>query len=314
MTPLVERQRAYMLRMPGLVAIVLWSLLGRAARAYGVEVIGDPATVLGAGHWNVPGWATMRWSAARVQRDICHHAALIAYVTRRYLQQRYPAGPHAWTTNYSSIELGSDAFVSHPRDYARRPQAAHIVSVGSMNQRGKGQHVLIDALAACRRQGLPYRLTLVGDGRYRAALRKQVVRHGMEDAVHFAGRLPAGAAVRSVLDEADLFALATFSEGLPRALVEAQARGVPCLATSVGGLPDVLDATEMVRPGDAHRVALELARLLSDPARLTQLSAVHLRRAREYSADHLVPRRQACYERLRAITQSPVDLGRREAA
>jgi glycosyltransferase involved in cell wall biosynthesis len=97
------------------------------------------------------------------------------------------------------------------------------------------------------------------------------------------------------LDTADLFVHPSRTEGLPRALIEAMARGLPCIGSNVGGIPELLSPAEQVPAGDANALEAKLCEVLGDPQRLVRLSRENLAKAREYHADALRPRRQAFY-------------------
>lgn len=73
-------------------------------------------------------------------------------------------------------------------------------------------------------------------------------RLGVADRVTFVGTVPAGAAVRAHLDAADLVVVPSRTEGLPRALIEAMARGLPAVGTTVGGIPELLADVDLVPP------------------------------------------------------------------
>ena len=109
------------------------------------------------------------------------------------------------------------------------------VSTGSLAQMYKAPDVVITALSICVESGLDVRLTWIGDGKYRAKMEKLAEELQVQDRIVFQGQLSAPAEVRAVLDTADLFVLASRTEGLPRSLIEAMARGLPCIASSVGG-------------------------------------------------------------------------------
>jgi len=101
----------------------------------------------------------------------------------------------------------------------------------------KGQQFLVTAMKAIVQAVPAARLVLVGDGPDDARLRELAAAQGVEDAVVFAGSQPD---VRRLLGGADVFVLPSNLEGLPVALLEAMAAGLPVVATSVGGVPEIL--------------------------------------------------------------------------
>lgn len=109
-----------------------------------------------------------------------------------------------------------------------------------MAQLYKAPDLLIEAVAVCVQQGLDIKLVLVGDGQYRAELEARSAILGLGPRVSFQGLLPSSEAVREQLDRADIFVLPSHQEGLPKAMVEAMARGLPCIGSTVGGIPELL--------------------------------------------------------------------------
>jgi glycosyltransferase involved in cell wall biosynthesis len=134
-------------------------------------------------------------------------------------------------------------------------------------------------------------LTLVGDGKHRLELETMVRQLALSDHVHFTGQLPAGDAVRAQLDRADVFVLPSKTEGLPRAMIEAMARGLPCIGSSVGGIPELLLSGDLVPPNDVQALADKIMEFASNPQRMTQSAARNLQKAREYHEDVLRTRR-----------------------
>ena len=291
-------------RAPGAIAGAAWR--ARARRPVGVEVVGDPYDALAPGVVRGTLRPIARAVLVRELRTMCAGAAAVSYVART-LSDRYPAG--AWSTTCSDIRLEDDAFASATSVAARMVRLLadrdvatpwHLVFVGSLAQRYKGPDVLIEAVARCRAAGLPLTLTIVGDGRHRAALAAEAAASGVGDVVRFTGHLAAGRAVRDVVDTADLFVLPSRTEGLPRALLEAMARGVSGLGTRVGGIPELLPEGRLVAPGDAAALAAALTRVLADRDALAAAAERDHACAREYDTAHLRPRRREFFERLRA--------------
>lgn len=119
----------------------------------------------------------------------------------------------------------------------------------------KGHAVLLDALAELRRRGHDFVCALAGDGALRVTLERRASHLGLEDRVHFLGRL---GDVGPLLLAADAVVLPSLWEGLPLILLEALARARPVVASAVGGVPDVIEdgATgRLVPPADAGALA-----------------------------------------------------------
>ena len=179
--------------------------------------------------------------------------------------------------------------------------------IGSLSQLYKAPDVLIDAVAACTREGLDLRLTIVGDGKERPVLEARARALGLGPRVRFLGQLPAGEAVRAELDRADLFVLPSRQEGLPRAMVEAMARALPCIGSTVGGIPELLPPEDLVPPGDVGTLARKIREVVGDPDRMARMSARNLEKARQYGEDLLLERRVAFYRHIKACTQAWLD-------
>ena len=324
---LLPAGEAVILRVPSQLAISLAPTLRKQRRPYGVEVVGDPYDAFAPGAHRHPLRETFRRYGLFHQKKLCLQAAAAAYVTEHALQKRYPPAPDAYTTHYSSVELPPEAFVAEPRPAGAPGRPLRLVTVGSLDHFYKGPDTLLEALAllktgALRRPGTPLEtrplpeteaspaaedprdhqvdieLAFVGDGERRPELERLARRLGIEDRVSFRGRAAAGTAVRRELDRADLFVLPSRQEGLPRAMIEAMACGLPCIGSSVGGIPELLPPECIVPSGDPRALAACIQRLYNDPARAQALSARNLAKAREYREEALAPRRDAFYRRL----------------
>jgi glycosyltransferase involved in cell wall biosynthesis len=237
---------------------------------------------------------------------MCGAAAAVSYVTREALQRRYPTS--GWQIGCSDAALDDAAFAT-AADVRRRLLARdgcgtatrpwRLVCVASLAQPYKGHDVLLDAVGALHATGFGVHLTIVGEGRLRTSLEARAAKLGLAASVVFTGQLPSGSAVRAVLDDADLFVLPSRTEGLPRALVEAMARGLPCLGTSVGGIPELLLPTHLVPPGDAAALARGVRMVLGTTEGRLTAALRNLQAARSYHDDELRPRRLAFLHALR---------------
>jgi glycosyltransferase involved in cell wall biosynthesis len=291
------------MRVGSQIAAVLEPHLRKSGRPYGLEVVGDPHETFAPGAVRHPLRPFFRWSFSRRLKQQCRHASGVAYVTEKALQERYPPRRAAFTTHYSSIHLQSSAVVAAPRTVNNSKQSFTLVTVGSLAQLYKAPDVLIAAVADCIKGGLDLRLVIIGDGRHRAELQALAESSGVGERVVFAGQLPAGESVRAALDAADLFVLPSRTEGLPRAMIEAMARALPCVGSTAGGIPELLAPEDMVAPNDRRALAEKIREVITDPVRLSAISARNLRKAAEYRDEDLSERRTEFYRRLRVETE-----------
>ncbi|MFO7166543.1 MAG: glycosyltransferase family 4 protein [Chloroflexota bacterium] len=159
----------------------------------------------------------------------------------------------------------------------------------------KGVDVLLAAWPATLQQVPDARLLLVGSGAQQAALEEQARRLGVAERVIFAGGCDD---VAPFLQAADLFVLPSYSEGLPVALLEALACGLPCVATSTDGAAQVLQdglTGRLVPPGDPAALARALAEALTAPDLRVWGERGRSHVARQYALEDVVGRYLAMY-------------------
>ncbi len=132
---------------------------------------------------------------------------------------------------------------------------------------------LLEAARLLKERGVPIRIIAVGQGPLEEEMRALHDSMALGDRVLLLGQRDDAVAV---LGACDAFVMASKNEGLPVAIMEALALGLPICATSVGGIPEaVTDGVEglLVSPSDAAALASALTRLASDPALREQLAA-----------------------------------------
>jgi glycosyltransferase involved in cell wall biosynthesis len=163
----------------------------------------------------------------------------------------------------------------------------------------KGHHDLIDAAALVVRDVPDARFVIIGDGELRESLERQIKDRHLERHVFLAGfRLDAVELIKGC----DLFAVSPVHEGMCTALVEAMAAAKAAVATSAGGIPEVMADGEtgyLVSPRDHHGMADRLVFLLKHPATRAAMGEAALRRARDrFTVEQMVAATAAVYERL----------------
>ncbi|MBC2668134.1 glycosyltransferase family 4 protein [Novosphingobium piscinae] len=149
---------------------------------------------------------------------------------------------------------------------AERGVGVRFVCVGRLSAE-KGQHGLLEAFAAVRRQRSDVSLDLVGDGPLRADLERAARALGVADAVTFHGALPEPQTI-ACIGRSDILVLPSYMEGLPLVLMEAMGLGRPVVASGVAGIPELVRDGEnglLVPPGHVAALAGAMLRLADDP-------------------------------------------------
>lgn len=272
----VRRGDVVVVRVPGPIGLAA-TLAASAKRAkIAAEVVGDVADVAlsGAGGSAVRSTVTAlvlltRWQVRR--------ALVVRYVTSTYLQERYPAALEARQVSVSDVQVtlaprGSRAYVPHS-----------LVAVGSQEQLYKGHHILIDAVALLRQTFPEVNLTLVGSGARQDQLRTYAQSRGVANCVNFAGYINDRDYLASVVVKHEIFVMPSLTEGLPRALIEAMALGLPCIGSKAGGIPELLPEESLVDAGDAVGLAERIGDFFQNPKLQDRVAAKGLQRAEEFA-------------------------------
>lgn len=163
---------------------------------------------------------------------------------------------------------------------------------------------LVGAIARSPRRLPP--LTIIGDGPDRPRIEVELARHGLGAAcVQLLGDLDDP---EPFLRDARVFVLSSRSEGMPMAVLEAMAAGLPVVATNVGGIPELVvdgETGSLVPPGDSDALAAALQRLADDPALAAAFGAAGRRRAAErFGIDGFRARHLELYEQLIAARRA----------
>jgi glycosyltransferase involved in cell wall biosynthesis len=276
-------------RPPGAVSL----LTSRHWRGpLGAELVSDPReafTAKALGRWWIP---LLRPFVVPAIRRICWNARAVSYVTETTLQRQYP-NRYGRQFSYSSVELPARlleaGLVRTMQPYGGK-DGFRVVFVGRLFWPLKGLDILLDALAMEEARRIPLRLDVVGGGSLLPEYRAQARRLGIESQITFHGERTA-ADVHRVLLASDIMVLPSRREGLPRAMIEAMACGLPCLATPVGGVEELLPPECILEPESPRFLARRLMETLATPNRLRPMGERNRIRVLSYEAEELQRRR-----------------------
>ena len=177
------------------------------------------------------------------------------------------SNPKQWG-KLETVPLGIDPDVFMPgrTSSSFERTSFDVISVARLSPE-KAQRILIDAVARLANEGRRVRLCLVGEGPDRRALERHIVDCDLSGIVRLEGILNQDQ-LKTLYGDSDAFALASFAEGVPVVLMEAMAMEIPCVATWITGVPELIqDGLEglLVAPSDVGQLSTAIARLMDDP-------------------------------------------------
>ena len=289
-----DNDKAYILRVPGILGTLAAYILFRRGICYGVEVVGDPWDVFAPGAIRHPLRPVFRYVFTKALKLTVKKSAAALYVTSQTLQKRYPTDAGVFQVAASNVKIDDEVIASVPPKIVV-DKCCKLVSVGSLAQLYKAPDVVIEAIAELQKYKLDCHLTWLGDGKYKEAMKVLAEKLNVAERIDFCGNMPF-ARVLEFVRNSDIFLLVSRTEGLPRALIEAMACGLPCIGSRVGGIPELLEPVALVAPGNSKELAEKIYEFVTDSTLLNSQAVRNWNEAKNYHDKILSQRRMAFYQ------------------
>ncbi len=291
-------------RIPSVLASFVYAKFKKTGKPYSIEVVVDPEQAY-------PGIARVLFMRSLKKMAMSANGA--SYVTRYVLQEKYPsyARVHGesrdhFETYYSSIDLYPD-FIGQPKIYSDEQKTFVISHTANKSASTvKGQDVLIKALGHVVAKGWNVNVVFIGDSEIKEQYYDLAKECGVRDRIRFTGMLAGKENLRKALIATDLFVLPTKAEGLPRAIIEAMAVGLPCISSPVDGVPELVKSEYLVEQSDDKALAEKIISLISDKEQMSRMSKENIEVAKEYLHEKLSVRRTAFYKKLYTLVEGKI--------
>lgn len=223
------------------------------------------------------------------------NAEYVLYVTNEFLQKRYPTKGKQLGCSDVCLEEINPEILANRIEHIKKNSGKYIIgTTAAVDVKYKGQEFVIKALSILQKRGITnFEYQLVGNGS-QERLKQIAKKYGVEDKVIYLGGKPHDK-VFEWLDSIDIYIQPSLQEGLPRALVEAQSRALPCCGSSTGGIPELL-LKECVfdKKGD---LPLTIANWLQDftDEKAIEYATWNFNNSKNYQSDILAAKRDAFY-------------------
>ncbi|MCM3788887.1 glycosyltransferase [Domibacillus indicus] len=280
------------IRMPSLYGIIAIRYARKFKKKYLVEIVGCPWDAF----WNhsLKGKiiAPFMWLMTKYS---VKHAPFTNYVTNEFLQKRYPC--NGQTIGCSDVEL---PFLDQNILERRLVKIKNITSnqpivigtTAAVDVSYKNQEHVIKAVSKLNDQGFNFEYHLVGGGdtSYLTSVAKK---YKITDKVKFLGPLP-HREVFDYLDNIDIYIQPSKTEGLPRSLVEAMSRGCPCIGSSAGGIPELINKEFTINNKSVDHLCNLLKKM--DKETMLKEAIYSFEKAKEYDKELLGKKRSSFYK------------------
>ena len=289
------------IRLPSIIATFIYPYIVKERIPYGIEVVADPSEA-----FTNP---IIRLILTNQLKKAVQTANGVAYVTQTALQQKYPSYVQTHGVDdkhfeecYSSINLLPEQ-VCTPKSYEGKERFSLVHTSNCINHDEKGHSTVIKVIKILRDKGYDVKVNFIGDGSMRLAFEKMANDIGIGQYVHFTGVLSSSDEVLRILRENDIFIFPSISEGLPRSVIEAMAVGLPCVASNVGGIPELVSEEYLFDPQDVGGFALAIEKLITHPAVMGKESQRNIKKASEYTAPVLQKKRNSFYSIIKGLAE-----------
>ncbi len=300
----LSRSDAAICRLPSPISLVACPIFDKSCVPWAGEMMMNPRTAYSRESMQHLLQPVIQAMAVRSTKKACLSANGISYVTDRVLQKEYPCraivDPHAegfFTSNYSTINLDKNSYSI--LDWGDEPpQRVVLAHSGKMSDNRKGHTVFIETVSLLRKMGVNVYGILIGDGPKRPEFEALAVSLGIGEYCEFTGWVCGFDEVQKLLHSAQFFIFPTLSEGLPRAIIEAMASGLICLANAVDGIPELLETECLSTSNTPDSYANMVSNFLRDWRHGRDVRKRQFDCAFRFRSEVLTDRRTHFYQRL----------------
>ena len=233
-----------------------------------------------------------------MQRRAIYNAPFVLYVTKFFLQNRYPT--KGKNVGVSDVDLKNGISNSVLENRLNRISMLRkdkfiIGTAAGVDVAFKGQKYVIKALSILKSKGIDnveYQLAGGGDQRF---LKKYAQKMMVENQVVFLGPVSHDD-IFNWFDNLDCYIQPSFQEGLPRSVVEAMSRGLPCIGSDAGGIPELIDKSLICKRKSkdySNQIATKIESLITGD--MSNIAKQNFEKSKEFLPELLIEQRKNFY-------------------
>ncbi|MGI8351376.1 glycosyltransferase [Niallia circulans] len=292
-TKQIEKADGLIARLPSEIGNLAIKVAKKIKKPYLVEVVACPWDNLW-NYGNIQGKVYAPYATYQMKKNVID-APFSLYVTKENLQKKYPNnGRNIGCSDVEISMIEKSVIEKRVKNIKNGRNIMKIGLIGTLNNKIKGIDVAIKAIdEVVKYTDVEFHILGGGDNSQWVNYAKKF---NLESKVFFDGKLPSGDPINNWLDDIDIYIQPSYQEGLPRALIEAMSRGCPCLASNVGGIPELLDERYLHNPGDYNKLSKQILKLCNDKDAMELCSKQSFTTSKEYYSDNLNKKRNDFYQ------------------
>lgn len=295
----IQLDGCFICRLPGQIGGLVIDVVNTLGGKYACEVVGNPWDVFAKGSVNHPLRPIIRLMSTQTLKKQLRGASAALYVTAHTLQDMYPVTEGVYMVGVSDVIVKDERMAQSPKVLTPKP-LYRVISVGSLEQMYKAPDIVLQALKQTNEAGVNCELVWLGDGKFKTEMMALAEELKIEKNVHFKGNVPADDVIKE-LRNADLFLLVSRTEGLPRAVVEAMAQGLPCIGSRVGGIPELLSDDCLVTKENVAELSATMIKMLTDTSFTNSVAQRNLKEANKYKESILAHKRNLFFDKVKEL-------------
>jgi len=287
---------AVLVRLPSILGFRTINICKKINKPYAVEVVG----CVWDSYWNygnISGKLLALYSYKRM-RKIVKESEYAIYVTKYFLQKRYPANGYSEYASNVEIDEFPTSVLDEHKNIVLNNTKIKFGMIGNLNVKYKGFDTAIKAFSIIKNKIENFELLLVGGGNSKN-IQNLIEKYDLSNHVKILGLLKSGNEIYNFLDTLSVYLHPSKQEGLPRSLIEAMSRGCPALSSSVAGIPELLDEKYLHQPGDYKELSKQIENYSIDKEKLLLMANENFIKAKEYTNSKLNKRRSKFFKNFR---------------
>ncbi len=286
------KQADFVVQRPGLLGCAAAKYAKKYNKPCVCEVVGD----IFASFWHhgISGKFLALFRELDTRKTV-RESKYTVYVTQQYLQRQYPSNGKCIGISDVEIEKLDDQILKNRLDKIDKYDDKYVckmVTVAGVNARAKGQVYALKALKQLKEKGIIVVYYLVGEGD-QSYLKTNAEKYGVSDQVVFTGAMPHKKVYEFLLDM-DLYIQPSLHEGLPRSVVEAMSRALPCMGSRTAGIPELIPDEMIFEKKNVRQICHIIENLTKD--KLKKYATISFERAKEFEQETLKKRRDGFFK------------------